>query len=311
MLRSLCERKTKVGTVAVVGSSNVDIQYSLTRHPAAGETVIGSTDGRLPGGKGFNQAMAAHRAGAATQFRTRVGDDESGRFLRDCARANGLDDSYFSVDACEPTGVAHILRTSDGENAIIVIPGANARFEASPPLDADVSVVLAQREVPDHAIVQSFADARAVGAVTVLNAAPSHAVEGDLLRVTDIVIVNEHEADELGGADSILRQGPELVVVTQGSQGVEYRHRSGVREFIPSYPITAVDTTGAGDAFCGAFAAAVRDGEPVATAVRRGAAAGAITATQVGAQSDALSSAAIDRIVASGQAVSDSSPANV
>ncbi|MBF0671874.1 MAG: ribokinase [Salinibacterium sp.] len=284
--------------VVVVGSINLDLMVGVDRLPAVGETVLGEAIARLPGGKGFNQAVAAARSGAQVRFCGRVGDDGDGAFLRSHLRAAGLDDRMLGVDPSLPTGLAHITVLPDSGNAIIVSQGANGSLTAT---DAAVAVegagvVLAQLEVPVDAVEAALSAGRAAGAVTVLNAAPTTAFRPSLLAHVDILVVNESEARDLGGIDHLVTAGPRTVVMTLGEKGAVWRSE-GDAGSIEAFAVDAVDTTGAGDAFCGALVASLAHGHDIAQALRRASAAGAITAQHLGAQVEQLSPEAIERML--------------
>lgn len=284
--------------VVVVGSINLDLMVGVDRLPAVGETVLGEAIARLPGGKGFNQAVAAARAGARVRFCGRVGDDGDGSFLRSRLLAAGLDDRMLGVDPALPTGLAHISVLPDSGNAIIVSQGANGSLTATDAAAAvqGAGVVLAQLEVPVDAVEAALAGGRATGAVTVLNAAPTTAFQPSLLEHVDILIVNETEATDLGGLEHLAAAGPRTVVMTLGERGALWRTGSDSGR-VDAFAVDAVDTTGAGDAFCGALVASLAQGHELEDALRRASAAGAITAQHLGAQVAELSAAAIDRVV--------------
>ncbi|QEE62128.1 ribokinase [Salinibacterium sp. dk2585] len=284
--------------VVVVGSINLDLMVGVDRLPAVGETVLGEAIARLPGGKGFNQAVAAARSGAQVRFCGGVGDDGDGAFLRSHLRAAGLDDRMLGVDSSLPTGLAHITVLPDSGNAIIVSQGANGSLTARDAAAAvkGAGVVLAQLEVPADAVEAALSAGRAAGAVTVLNAAPTTAFRPSLLAHVDILVVNESEARDLGGLDHLVAAGPRTVVMTLGEKGAVWRSEGDSGQ-VAAFPIEAVDTTGAGDAFCGALVASLAQGHDIAQALRRASAAGAITAQHLGAQVEQLSLEAIERML--------------
>ncbi len=268
----------RAGRVCVVGSANLDLVASTARLPAPGETVLGTDYAEHAGGKGLNQAVAAARAGAATTFVGAVGRDDAGRFLLDQLAAAGIEPVVAHSD--RPTGRAVITVDDRGENSIVVVAGANAevRITALPPAD----VVLAQLEVPVDTVLDALELARAVGARTVLNPAPATALGGDVLRLVDVLVPNEHELELIGSADALIAAGVGAVVTTLGASGV--RVVTHDQEWhVPPFAVEAIDTTGAGDAFCGALAARLAAGDPLDLAVRAAAAAGALATTRRGA----------------------------
>jgi ribokinase len=266
--------------VCVVGSANLDLVVTASRIPAPGETVLGHSYDEHAGGKGLNQAVAAARSGARTAFVGAIGGDDAGARLRQVLQADGIDDADVRTLDDIATGRALISVGDDGENSIVVIPGANAAVAVGSVPDA--RVVLAQLEIPLGSVADAFRLARASGATTVLNPAPAADLSDALLATTDIVIPNQHELALLGGPERLLERGPRAVVVTLGSDGAMWFSSTGATA-IPPEQVVAVDTTGAGDAFCGAFCARLAAGDPMAEALGWAAAAGALATTQRGA----------------------------
>ncbi len=269
------------GTVIVVGSANLDLVATTERHPLPGETLTGTEYSEYPGGKGLNQAVASSRSGSPTSFICALGADDAGRFLHTVATNDGIDLSAARVSETTPTGRALIVVDEHGENTIIVIPGSNA--ECPPARNIDSSdVVLAQLEVPISTVIESFTAARAVGARTILNPAPATTLDSSLLALCDIVVPNEHEVELLGGVAALQRLGVEIVIVTRGSQGIDV-HQGEETTSLPSFTVEPVDTTGAGDAFCGTLAASLATGCELNEACQRALAAGALATTKHGA----------------------------
>lgn len=284
----------------VVGSANADLVIGVERRPGAGETVLGSDLAVHPGGKGANQAAAAARLGARTALLARVGEDAHGRLLLDAQRAAGVDVSGVLVGGA-PTGVALITVDPSGDNSIVVSPGANARLtpadvRAARPLLQAARVVSVQLEIPPETVTEVV---RALGPDTrlALNASPPAELPGQVLSACDPLIVNEHEARVLlGSADSggtprdlgtwataLLALGPRSVVITLGADGALVAVGETVQR-VPSLPVEAVDTTGAGDAFTAALAWRLGLGEPLAAAAAFAARVGALAVTRRGAQ---------------------------
>ncbi|PRY56750.1 ribokinase [Glycomyces artemisiae] len=256
-------------TVLVLGSANLDLVYEVDRIPAPGETVLSRGFASFAGGKGNNQAVAAARAGAPTRFVCALGADASGDRLAAEARDAGIDLLDRRVDA--PTGTAAIFVDRRGENSIVVDSGANALLTDLTAAEREAigaaDVLVLQLETPVPTVAAAVAAAKAAGTRVVLNAAPSGAVPLDLLDDVDVLVVNEHEAAELAGpgdAAAVLTARGCAVIVTLGAEGalVGVPGEEPVR--VPSYTVDAVDTTGAGDTFVGAFAAAL-DGDPSGT----------------------------------------------
>jgi ribokinase len=266
--------------VVVVGSTNLDIVAGTPRLPAPGETVIGHGYAEHPGGKGLNQAVAAARSGARVAFVSAVGADAAGDALVDVMEREGIDTSAVARRDGLPTGRAIIGVSDDGENSIIVVSGANATVIVTTLPTA--RVVLAQLEVPLETVRASFRVARAMGATTVLNPAPAQTLDTELLQLCDVVVPNEHEAALLGGVGNLIALGAETVVLTQGKDGALVSSAEATTVVEP-FAVTPVDTTGAGDTFCGALAARLALGDDQPTALRFAAAAAALSTTRAGA----------------------------
>jgi ribokinase len=292
------------GRVLVVGSINEDVVLGVARAPHAGETVTAKERTRHPGGKGANQAVAAARAGAHVDMVARVGSDTAGRRMIDALRDEGVQtDAIQSLEDVE-TGTAYITVADDGDNVIVVDPGANARLSAR---DVEAhrgeieraDVMLAQLEIPIESVAAALELARAASTRPVLTLAPAQKLPSDVLADIDPLLVNQHEAlvvlgeagDEVAdGADAgdlarrLLDLGPRSAVITLGAQGAVYAHAGGVRHLSARPVDTVVDTTGAGDAFAGALAAALARGSDLADAVQAGLEAAAVTVTRAGAR---------------------------
>ncbi|MET4226560.1 ribokinase [Oerskovia enterophila] len=284
------------GNVVVVGSANVDLVVDVPRHPGGGETILGGDLRRSPGGKGANQAVAAARAGGAdTSFVGALGHDESGELL-----LASLDGAGVRTDLVErveaPTGTALITVSPDGENAIVVAPGANSHVRigaAQAERLGAADVVLAQLEIPLD-VVLAAAAVRRPGAVLALNAAPSRDLPDEMWAVLDLLVVNEHEALDLAGAGgpddtverlaAILLERVPAVVVTLGGAGCLVAQRGADPVRVAAPRVDAVDTTGAGDTFCGVLAAALAGGSTLVDAARTASFAGALAVTRPGAQ---------------------------
>lgn len=284
------------GNVVVVGSANVDLVVDVPRHPGGGETILGGDLRRSPGGKGANQAVAAARAGGAdTSFVGALGHDESGELL-----LASLDGAGVRTDLVEhveaPTGTALITVSPDGENAIVVAPGANSHVRigsAQAERLGAADVVLAQLEIPLD-VVLAAAAVRRPGAVLALNAAPSRDLPDEMWAVLDLLVVNEHEALDLAGAAAaddaverlaaILLERVPAVVVTLGGAGCLVAQRGADPVRVAAPRVDAVDTTGAGDTFCGVLAAALAGGSTLVDAARTASFAGALAVTRPGAQ---------------------------
>jgi ribokinase len=266
--------------VLVVGSANLDVVARAERHPSPGETLLGTELAEHPGGKGLNQAVAAARSGARVALVGALGDDDAGRRLRAVLAADGIAAEHVAtVDA--PTGRALIVVDSYGENTIVVVPGANSLVTVGPDVPA-ATITLAQLETPQSTVEAAFRAARATGGMTVLNPAPAADLSAELLGLSDVMVPNEHEADLLGGAATLLASGCRAVIVTRGAAGVDVHTPDGVTH-VPPHPVDPVDTTGAGDAFCGSLCARLAAGDSLEAAVRWAVVAGALATTVAGA----------------------------
>ncbi len=281
--------------LVVVGSSNIDLVVTVGRHPLPGETLLGSEYHEYPGGKGLNQVVAAARAGAAAAFVSALGDDAAGDRLAAVLAEEGIDTTGVQRITGTATGRALITVDESGENSIVVVAGANGELHSAPL--PHTRVVLGQLEVPISVVTDAFRQARASGSVTILNPAPAAKLADELLACCSVVIPNEHEREHLGGSDRLFSLGVEAVVTTLGSAGVDVETLSG-RHHVDPFAVTTIDTTGAGDAFCGAFAVAASEGADALAAARFAAAAGAIATTRAGAVPSLPRRAEIDALIA-------------
>ena len=267
--------------LTVVGSANVDLVATLERLPRPGETVEARRLDRHAGGKGLNQAVAAARSGCPTTFVGAVGDDDDGRWLRTILIGDGIAADGLAEIPGTPTGTALIGVDEHGENSIIIAPGANRHVEVTA-LAETSTIMLTQLEIGVEPTRRALERARERSMTTVLNPAPADALDDALLELVDIVIPNEHELARLGGVDRLLAAGPSWVIVTRGAAGVTV-HTAGRVEDHPARPARVVDTTGAGDAFCGVFTGRLALGGSMSEAVAWGVAAGALATEVAGA----------------------------
>jgi ribokinase len=279
--------------VTVLGSLNLDVVISVEAVPGAGETVLASGRRRVPGGKGLNQAIAASRAGARTVMIGAVGEDEAGGVLLGAADEAGVDTACVRRVA-GPSGTAWVMVQADGDNAIVVDSGANGTMTALRPADLEAvaagSVLVAQLETPLTAVLEVARAARAAGVRVVLNAAPAADLPADLLRVVDVLVVNEHEARHFSGADRALVGA---LVVTLGADGALVVDGGGERT-VPGVPADVVDTTAAGDTFTGYLAAGLATGASLDEACARAVVAGALAVETAGAVSSIPSARQVD-----------------
>jgi ribokinase len=281
-------------SVVVVGSCNVDFVVPVATLPGPGETVLGRDHLKAPGGKGANQAVAAARLGSRVAFVGCVGDDELATTIRNALADADVDQTWLRTIPAAPSGIALITVSDDGENTIAVSPGANARL-APAHLDADLlastDVLLAQLEVPLEAVAAAVAGT--TGTV-LLNPAPARPLPADLLAKVDVLIPNRSELgvltdspepttiDEAAALAKSLK-GPSAVVVTLGADGALVVADDEVTH-VEAVPVEAVDTTGAGDAFCGALADALARGNSLVDAARWAVRVAGQSTTQRGAQ---------------------------
>ena len=295
-----------MGRVLVLGSINSDLVVRLPRLPRPGETVLGGEFAVYGGGKGANQAIAAARAGAAVAMVGCVGDDAYGADRLADLQRERIDVTGVRRLTGVASGVALIGVDAAGENYILVASGANARATAAMAdglAFAPGDVLLMQLELPMAVVAAGLAAARRAGTPTILNAAPVNPEAAALLPGVDLLIVNEIEAADLLGEPApafdvpTLRRltalGPRRVVVTLGGDGVALWDGERATH-LPALPVTPVDTTGAGDAFCGVLAAGLAGGLDLAGAARRGVVAGGLTVTRPGAQSSLPTRAEIE-----------------
>lgn len=315
---------SKTADVVVIGSLNLDLTVAVPRLPQPGQTVAGPSASRSPGGKGANQAVAAARLGGRVRLAGLVGDDGFGAGLRSAVAAHGVDVAHVGVLQGSSTGMAFIVVEESGENMIAVAAGANGALtpeslgggERLRALLGGAGALLLQLEIPVSTCVAAAQVARELGVSVVLNAAPVPAEVGPelgrLLRLADVLIVNETEAMMLAGSIDVgdvadaadvadpaaLRSlGPDVVVVTLGHRGASVADGMS-RIDVPGFSVESVDTVGAGDAFCGQFALAYAVKVPLAEAVRRACAAGALATTARGTQAAELTSARVEELSA-------------
>ena len=301
--------------IVVIGSLNADLVQKVDRLPKPGETIAGGNLETFSGGKGANQAVAAGRMGARTSMIGQVGNDSLAALLLDSLRDAGVDCGSVGV-AESATGTAVILVLPDGENLIVIAPGANATV--TPALAAERlrvleegSFLLSQLEIPVASVERSLAAAKGRGATTILDPAPGRTLAPELLRHVDFLTPNETETLTLLGesglametdsdldaaAKRVLALGPKAVVLKLGARGCLIATAEDVHR-VPGFKVDAVDTTAAGDVFNGAFATALAEGEPLPHAARFANAAAALAVTRPGAQNSVPSRREVDRFL--------------
>jgi ribokinase len=285
-------------SVTVFGSINMDVVMPVARLPRAGETVAASGMRHLPGGKGANQAVASARFGAGTRMIGAVGEDGFGD-----AMLAFLADEAVAIDAVArcagPTGIAHVFVSDEGENQIVIVAGANGLLAAPERWTAGTApgraIALAQLETPLPAVAAFLAQARAARALTILNAAPALAAARPLLAAADLLVVNETElafflaieppenaGAAVDAARRLARDDDQWVVVTLGAKGI-IAVRGEETLAVPAPHVAVVDTTGAGDTFCGVLAACLSEEMAMAAALRHACAAASLSVQRVGA----------------------------
>lgn len=283
--------------IVVVGSLMTDLVVRVPRLPVVGESLIGHSFEVFVGGKGGNQALAAVRAGAShVSIIGRVGDDDFGRRITDELTTGGVDCSFVTLDPREGTGVAVPIVLDDGRNAIVALPRANLAlapahvFEAGDAIRA-ADMVLVQFEVGMAAIEAAMRIAREANVPVLLNPAPIAPHPANVPGLASVIVANEIEAaalvptargDHAAEAGALRDLGPSLAVVTLGAAGAVVANSDSVSH-VPAFVVEAVDSVGAGDAFCGALAVALCEGMSAHAAVRFAGAAGALACTRPGA----------------------------
>lgn len=288
--------------IVVFGSINVDLICPVPDLPQPGETILGSDYALLPGGKGANQALAARRAGSEVVLAGAIGRDSFASIALDLLCRDGVDTTLVR-QLNKPTGCAAIMVSSAGENAIAVSPGANAGVLSSQVpdelLDAD-TILVAQMEVPFAETTALIRRGRARGTRSLLNLAPALPFDFAILSEIDLLVANEREAAMLGsdpmGLAGQLRHG---LIVTRGAAGAIAFLAAGRRLEVPALPVDVVDTTGAGDTFVGALAAALDLGASLEHALRRASTAAGLACLGRGAQPAIPDAVAIDAAMAS------------
>ena len=290
--------------IVVVGSLNADFVVRVDRFPAPGETLRGDRFDVFPGGKGGNQAAAAARLGGRVAMVGQVGGDAQGAWLRASLETAGVDARRVSTDDSVSSGVALITTDATGQNEIVVVAGANGTFTPDRLAPAvallqQASVVLLQLEIPMPSVERAAAETRASGAMLLLDPAPAGDVPNQLLALASLVTPNESELAVLTGvpllddatsddeidarAARLLVRGATAVLVKLGARGARLVTPAR-RVAWPAFPVTAVDTTAAGDAFNGALAVALAERATLDDAIRFACAAGALSVTRAGAQ---------------------------
>jgi ribokinase len=292
--------------IAVVGSAMIDLTAYATVIPAPGQTLEGDQFTTGFGGKGANQAVIAAHCGAEVHFVGKLGRDLFGDSIAENFKKLGIDSEYVERSDT-PNGVAHIWVDANGENRIIIIPGANHEIESKKAIEAiesiaGLAVVVAQCEIKQEVTLAAFSAAKKRGCVTILNPAPYQPLSEELLAVTDWIIPNETEFNELLGqdptSDEVLKKfrPGKNSIVTLGSEGAVLITSDGNLSRVSAPTVNAVDTTGAGDAFVGVFAFGLASGKNPEDAMKLGVKVASMSVTRKGAQSSYPSQAEIETL---------------
>lgn len=276
--------------IVVIGSASMDLVVTSAKRPGAGETVLGDSFKTVPGGKGANQAVAAARLGAEVTMVGCVGDDSFGETILSNLQSNGILTDYVEPVTGMESGTAHII-LAEGDNSIVVVKAANDRItpeyvdQAEKAIQA-ADIVLIQQEIPEETVVHVSAICAKYQVPLMLNPAPARPVPSVVIERAAYITPNEHEAailfhDEPLG--DVLRRYPNKLIVTEGKKGVRYF--DGMQEVVvPGYKVEAVDTTGAGDTFNGAFAVALAEGMSLTDSLRFANRAASLSVMKFGAQ---------------------------
>lgn len=285
--------------ILVIGSSNTDLIANVEYFPSAGETVEGKLFFQAIGGKGANQAVAAHRLGGNVKFVTCLGDDSNGQSTMKYYKEEGLDVSTLRIVKDVPTGTAMILVNKEGENCIVITPGANNELtpdfiETIEEEIASSHIVVLQMEIPLASVEKICELAVKYDTEILMNVAPAREISNDLLKKVDILVVNETEIEKVSGEsiskigedavmDKLIGKGAKTVILTLGRNGCIVKNLE-VNERVPAFQVDTVDSTAAGDTFCGSLVAQLSKGHKLIEAVKFATAASAICVTRMGAQ---------------------------
>lgn len=276
--------------ITVIGSASMDLVVTSAKRPGAGETVLGDSFKTVPGGKGANQAVAAARLGAEVTMIGRVGDDSFGQVILNNLKANGIVADYVEPVTDMESGTAHII-LAEGDNSIVFVKAANDLVtpdyvDRAAEVIQGSDIVLIQQEIPEETVVHVSDLCAKYGVPLILNPAPARPVPQSVIEKAVYITPNEHEALVLFGEEplgEVLRRYPNKLIVTQGKKGVRY-YDGSQEVVVPGYKVEAVDTTGAGDTFNGAFAVALAEGMSLSDSLDFANRAAALSVTKFGAQ---------------------------
>lgn len=285
--------------ILVIGSFMMDLVVRTNRAPQAGETIVGNSFGRFPGGKGANQAVAAARLGGKVTFAGRLGSDAFGEELLETMKREHIDTEHILIDETTPTGIASIVLEASGENRIIIVPGANLAYSVADvrklePVIKTADIMIMQLEMDLTMTEEAIAIAHRHQVPVILNPAPARTLSDRLLSQVTYLTPNETELEILSGmpvnsvedaekaAAVLLKKGVKHVVVTLAAKGALIVDSSG-SVHVEGFPATPIDTVAAGDSFNGAMAFQLASNKPLVEAVRFANAVGSITVTREGA----------------------------
>jgi len=286
--------------ILVIGSFMTDLVVQTPKVPVEGETIIGNTFNRFTGGKGANQAVAAARLGGDVTMIGKLGEDDFGREHIDALKFENINHHSILIDSQASTGVGNVVIDSNGNNRIIVVPGANLRLsekdiEAFENVIINSDIVVLQLEVPMETVYKSIELANKHGKTIILNPAPAQPIDPKYMDKVDYFVPNETEASLLTNievsnletaekaAEVLLLQGYKNVIITLGSKGVIFKNNTEMK-FLKAYTVKAVDTTAAGDSFIGSFAYGLSNNMSIEQSLNLAVAASALTVTKLGAQ---------------------------
>ena len=304
-----------MGQVTVVCSFMYDLVATVPRRPKTGETLVGNTFGMFLGGKGANQAIAASRAGSKVTMVGRLGNDFFGKQFLEKFSREGINTDFVTQDEENGTGVAMPLIDASGDNSIVIIPQANMaltveNINQAQSTIADADVLVMQCEVPMDANQRAAEIAKQNDTLVILNPAPAQLIPDQILKLVDIIIPNEIETETLTGLPTktenevlvagrnLLSKGVETVILTLGDRGSLLLNEDG-EKLIPAFDVSVVDTTAAGDSFCGVLAASLANGISINLSVEIANAAGALAVTKLGAEPSLPQRDAIDDLLQS------------
>lgn len=295
--------------ILVLGSLNMDLVTNVEKTPKVGETVLGSDFNEIPGGKGANQAVAIGKLNGDVCMLGRIGNDDFGKSLIKNLKQNNVNVDFVKSIQSAKTGIALIMVNSNGDNSIVVIPGANFEFkenELKKDIFNDVDYLLAQLETPLKTIEKAFILAKEKNVFTILNPAPARVLSDELIKHTDLLIPNETEFESLSGYDAsseaniikgsnvLFEKGVKAILITLGKNGSFYIDSNNFSLKQKAYIVDVVDTTAAGDSFIGGFLTSISKGEDIKTSMEFATKVSALTVTKYGAQSSLPSILEVD-----------------